>query len=107
VLAVLEDLAAVDEDVDHTGGVLVRIGEGGMILDCGWVKDHDIGVVAGREAATPVQLKVGGGQRGQPTDRLLQRDEPFVTHILAQEPGKGPVGAGVGTGPEKDALRSL
>jgi hypothetical protein len=43
MLAIFEDLGAVDENVDHTRRVLVRIVERGVILDRTRVKEHDIG----------------------------------------------------------------
>src|SRR5262245_36920922 len=76
--AVGEDLDAVDEDVGDAGGVLVGLGEGGVVLDGGRVEDDHIGEVAGGEAAAAVELEHGGGQRGELADGLAERDDPLV-----------------------------
>src|SRR5262245_2008414 len=49
VLAVPQDLLSVHEHVANTGGVLVRLVEGGMVLNGRRIEDHDVGEVAGSE----------------------------------------------------------
>src|SRR5690348_1454074 len=51
MLAVLQHLYAIDEHVLHTGRELLRLFEGGMVLDRGWVEDDDVGVIAGPQPA--------------------------------------------------------
>ena len=57
MLAVAQSDRAVDEDVAHAGGVLVRLLEGGVVGDGRRVEDDDVGEVAGREAPAVAQLR--------------------------------------------------
>ena len=88
VLAVAEHLHAVDEDVHHARGVLMRRFERGVILDGRRVEDGDVGEVAGRQSAALADLEIGGGQRGQAADGLFERDDLLVARVFAQEPGE-------------------
>lgn len=62
VLAVVEDLCAVDEDVLHAGGVLVGLGVGRAIGDGVGIEDDEVGVVAFFQSAPPVELQIAGRQ---------------------------------------------
>lgn len=45
VISVLQNLDAVDKNVDHAGGILVGLIEGRMILNRRRVENHDIGEI--------------------------------------------------------------
>ena len=70
VFAVLQDLNPVHEDMRHAGGKLARLFEGGVVGDCLGIKHDDIGEVALSQAATVLDLQVGGGEGGKPANRL-------------------------------------
>jgi dienelactone hydrolase len=57
VLAVLQHLGAVHEDVHHPGRVLMGLLERRMILHCGRVEDDDVREVAGSETAALLNLE--------------------------------------------------
>src|SRR3954452_24115835 len=63
-LAILEHLDAVDEDVLHARGVLVRLVVGGVVLDVGGIEEDGVGEVAGLEEAAVADLEFAGGQGG-------------------------------------------
>ena len=42
VLAVFKDLSAVDEYVEHSGGILMRLFKRRVVLDFGRVKNDDV-----------------------------------------------------------------
>jgi hypothetical protein len=102
VFAILEHLHAVDKNVLHAGGILVRPVKRGMVLDGRRVKDDDVGIVPRRQRAPTLQLEVCGRQTGESPHCFFQRDNPFVAHVPPQQPGKGAIGAGVGAGLEED-----
>src|SRR3954447_18681112 len=104
MLAVAQHGDTVDQDVDHARRILVGSGEGGVVLDGGGVEDGEVGVVAGKKAASAVEVKVGGGKGGQAADRFRQRGQARVAHVVAEEPGEGAVGARVRVEGEKDAF---
>src|SRR5205807_9897120 len=62
VLAILEHLDAVDEDVLHADGVLVRPGIRGPVGDGPGVEDDNIREVAIVQQAAMIQAEVGRGQ---------------------------------------------
>ena len=88
VLAVLDDLGPVDEDVLHSGGVLVGFDEGGVVLDRGGIEDDHIGEVALPQQPAAVELEVGGGQAGELADRLFEGKNLLVADVLARGPGR-------------------
>src|SRR3989449_9963858 len=45
MLAVFEHLRPVHEDVDHPGGILVRLLKRGVVLDLGRIENDDVGEV--------------------------------------------------------------
>src|SRR5215470_485520 len=53
VLAVPQHLLSVHEHVANAGGVLVRLVEGGMVLNGRRIEDHDIGEAAWSQPAAP------------------------------------------------------
>ena len=75
VFAVFENLHAVDEDVDHAGGVLVRSFEGGVVGDLLWIEDHHIGEIALFEHASTFEPEVRGRESAPPADARERRRE--------------------------------
>ena len=57
-----EHLSAVDKDMHHAGGVLVRVLKGGVIPDFIRIKDGQVCVVSFLKRPPAMNLKVGGRQ---------------------------------------------
>jgi hypothetical protein len=95
VLAVLQDLRAVDEHVAHADGVLVRVLERRTVGNPGGIEDDNVGEHAFADVASRIELQVCGGQPTQPPHGLLERDDVFLAHVLAEQPGEITVGARV------------
>src|ERR1035438_9264138 len=93
MLAVFQDVHAIDEYIAHARRILMRLLECRVVLNGGGIEDHDIGEVARPERAAAVELKVLRGQRSQPPYGPLEGNEPFIADILAQQPGDVAKGA--------------
>ena len=77
-LAVAQDDRAVDQDVTDPGGVLVGLGEGGVVADRRRVEDDDVGVAAGLERAALAEAELA-------FNRLHEdRDVAVITDIADQ-----------------------
>jgi hypothetical protein len=61
VLVLVHHFHAVDEDGLETGGVVVRIVEGGVVLHGDGIKHHEVGPIAGSELAAALQVEGIGG----------------------------------------------
>src|ERR1051326_1200810 len=82
VLAGLQHLDAVDEDISHSGGILVRRIKRRVILNSVGIEHHHIRVVALPQPAAPLQPEVVSRKRGQPPHRLRDRNHAFVASVL-------------------------
>ena len=71
MLAITENLYAVDKDVYHPGGILVWVVESGVILNLGRVKDHHVGQVTLPEHATALNAEIFRRKGTQFANRLL------------------------------------
>src|SRR5690242_20678024 len=60
VLAILQHLHTIDEDMAHAGRVLVRLVERRTIGDLGRIEDHHVGEHAFADEAAPIELEVRG-----------------------------------------------
>ena len=96
---------SVDKNVLYTGGILVRLDEGGVVLNRIWIEHHHVGKKALFEAPAPVQTQVVGGQSRQFTDGFLQRDDLLFAHIFRQDPGKAAVSPRMRIALEKNPFR--
>src|SRR6188474_1440209 len=74
VLAVFEHLHAVDEDVLHAGGVLVRLLEGGVVGDRRGVEDDHVSEHAFLEEAAMVEAEIAGGQGAETSHSFGERE---------------------------------
>jgi len=63
VLAMAEHGHAIDDDVLHTDGVLLRRVEGGLVRNCCWIEDNDVRKAVHIEATAVLQLPVVAGSR--------------------------------------------
>lgn len=70
MFAVLQHLRAVDEDVLHPNGVLLRLGKGGPISNRSRIENHDIGEHSLFQKTTVIEPKITGRERAQPADRF-------------------------------------
>jgi hypothetical protein len=61
VLPFVNDYVAIDDHVGHTGGVLMRVIEGRMVLYVGRIKYHDICEIRFPEFTTVAYFQIGGG----------------------------------------------
>src|SRR6266851_8050773 len=76
-----------------------------MIDDRVRIEGDDVGEMPSRDAAAAIETEVCRGKAREAADRFLERYEPFVTHILPEQPREGPVGARMGVGFEEHAFR--
>src|SRR5688572_16937329 len=79
--AVGERQSAVDDDVRHAGGILLRPFEGGVVLDGRGVEHDHIREVPGREPPAVPEPEIGRRQRSQPAHRFLQRNESLIADV--------------------------
>ncbi len=96
MLSVQEDRLSVHEHVPDPGGQLVRLRKRGVVLDRSGIEDDDIGEEPRPQPPAPVQPEVVGGERGELSDRVLERENPLVTDVAPEQPRERPVGARVG-----------
>ena len=68
VLAVTNDLDAVDEDVGNTRCILMRLRERRPVPNGRRVENDYVGEVPGLERSAPVETKIGSRKRGQTPD---------------------------------------
>src|SRR5258708_14255552 len=95
VLAVLEHLHAVHEDVLHANRIRMRLLVGGGVGDRRGIEDRQIGVHAGLHEAAAFEAEERRRQAGQAAHRLLERDHLFLANVLAEQSGEAAVGARV------------
>ena len=81
---VVEHDAAVDDDGGDADRILERIGERRAIGDRRRIEDHEVGrqPVLDQPAIGDVQLR--RGQAAHLVDRLFERDDVFLAHVLAE-----------------------
>ncbi len=75
-----------------------------MVLDLLRVKDDDVAEIAGFEQPAFLDLERIGRERSEPANRLLQRQDFLVTHVLPQEARKVAIGPRVNARLEKNAF---
>ena len=95
MVAVLQQLGSVHEDVADADGELVRFFEGGFVRDGRGIKDDDIGEVAILEQTAAVESEVTGGQTCEAADRFFDRYHFFFADVFAQESCEVSVGTRV------------
>ena len=83
--AIAEDLPAIDEDMMDADGQLMGFFEGGAVDDGLRVEDNHIGVVSRCQLASAFESQIRGRQRGQSANRLRERNNPLLAHILAEQ----------------------
>src|SRR5262249_30022766 len=86
--AAVDDAAAVDEQVAHAGGVLVRLVEGGAVAERLRVEHHHVGVVTRPQVAAVLQPQDVRRQAAGTPQGGLQRDDALrhgVVPGLARE----------------------
>ncbi len=103
-LAVGQHARPVHEQVMHTRRVLVGVLEGRVIGDRRGIEDDDVGVETGPELAASMEREVAGGQGSELPNRLFQRGDALLAHVLAQQPGEVAVRARMRVRLEEDAL---
>src|SRR5581483_269291 len=93
--AVADHLYAIDEDVAHAGGELLRMVVGGVIGDRGGIEHDDVGEIAGSELAAILELEIVRGQRREAAHGIGERRHVLVAHVTAEEAREIAVGARV------------
>ena len=88
MLAVLQHLDSVDEDVDHAGRELHRLFVGRLGADGGGVEDDDVGEVAGGEEAAVGDAEVLRREGGHAAHGLGEGNHFLVADIPAEEVGE-------------------
>src|SRR6185295_6899716 len=88
VLAVLQHLSAVYEDVLHSNRVLMRVLESRAVGYRRRIEHHNIGKHSLLEKPSMIEPEIIRRQAAQPSNRFLERDHFFFAHILAQQARK-------------------
>src|SRR5436305_9910088 len=83
VLTVFEDLSSVDENIFHSGGILGRVFESGVIGDCCRIEHHHVGEHSLFQEAAMIQAAFGRRQGTQSADRLRTGHQLFMLYIIA------------------------
>src|SRR5947199_136388 len=107
VLTVFEDRSSVDENIFHSGGVLGRVFESGVIGDRCRIEHHHIGEHSFFQKSAMIQPEISRRQGGQSPDGFRQGDQLFVARIFAEHTGEGSIGARMRSRFQEDAFRSL
>ena len=71
----------------------MRLGIGGAVAEIGGIEDRDVGALALGEEAAVAQLQRARRAAGHLVDRLLQRQQALVMHVVADDARKGAVEA--------------
>ena len=97
VASLVEDHASVDDHGGDADRILERVGERGAIGDRRRIEDHEVGgqPFLDQPAIRDVQLRCG--EAAHLVDRLLERDDVFLAHVLPRTRGKVPKLRGCGT----------
>ncbi len=104
MLAVLQHLLAVDEDLVHTHRKLVWLLKSGAIANDIRVKNNDIGIIALSQHSPVLDLEILGGQGAQLMHCRCQRNQLFFPYIAPKHSSKGAVGPRMGLEFEEIAL---
>ena len=64
MLALIDHLGTIDEDMHHAGGVLMRLLKGGVILNPVRIEYHNVGIIALYEGTPFSDPEIAGWQRG-------------------------------------------
>src|SRR5262245_43943741 len=83
VLAVLQNLRAIDEHVFHADGELVRLLEGGAVGDGLRVEDDDVGEIPLPQKPATIELQIGRGQARQTADRFFKWNDLLFSDVFA------------------------
>ena len=73
MLTVLENLLAIDEDMNHPGRKLVWLFERSMILYGSRVEDREVGEIAGCDQSTFLDFQVACREGSEFANRLFER----------------------------------
>src|SRR5687767_4122629 len=88
VAAIVQDLNAIDKNMNHAQRILMRILIGGYVCDGTWIKDGHVGEITRRKFAAPGDFQIIGGQRRHSSDRFLKRKYLFFPNVFSQYAGK-------------------
>src|SRR5215468_4822917 len=83
VLAVFQDLRAIDKHVFHADGELMRLLEGGAVGDGLRVEDDDVGEISFLQKSATIELQIGRGQTRQTADRFFEGNDLLFAHVFA------------------------
>src|SRR5687767_7671510 len=93
MFAIAQYLDAIDENVTHARGILVRLLVGGMVLNTRWVEDDHVRKVSLLQASASLNSEIVHGQRSKPTNRFFERNHLFVAHVFAKQARESAVSA--------------
>ena len=96
MLAIAQDLDAIDKDMRHARAVLMRIARQRVILHLRGIEYGDIGIIARLEVAAVAQLEVVRRQAREPPHSILEPDQPFIADIFADDAREAAISAGMG-----------
>src|ERR1051326_1621536 len=89
VLAVFQDLNAVDENIVDAHGELMRIFIRRAVSDRVGIENYHVRKHSWFEKASMIETEVGRRQTRQTTNGFCKRDYLLFTHILAEQAGAG------------------
>src|SRR5260221_2084724 len=104
VLAVLDHLHAVHEDVLHADRIGLRLLVGRRVGDGRGIEDDDVGIHPFLDQAAALEPEIARRQPGHPAHGLLQRYHLVLAHVLAEQAGEVAVRTRMRRFPQEDAL---
>ena len=91
VFAIFDHLHAVDKNLLHAGGELLRFFVGRMVLHAGGIEHYDVGEVSFLEQAAIFQMQIFGGQPKTQADtngQVVMKSDPNRPPDATGQPGQ-------------------
>src|SRR5437667_8937249 len=105
VLAVFENLNAVDENVSDADGILVRLLEGSTVGDSLRIENHYVCKHAFLDKSAVIEPEVCSGQSRKPVHSFRKGNDFFFADVFAEQAGEVAIGAWMRGRFEEHALR--
>src|SRR5580700_626618 len=105
VLAVFENLNAVDKNVSDADGVLVGLLEGSSVGDRSRIENHYVCKHAFLDKSAVIKPEVCCGQSRKPVHGFRKGNDLFFADVFAEQAGEVAIGAWMCGGLEEHAFR--
>ncbi len=107
VFALFKNLHAVNENVFHADGILMRLVERRVIGDRPWIEHDHIREHSFFNETAMIEAEVSSWQSAQPSHRLSHRGNFLIPDIFAEHAREIPVGARMRVRFQEHAFRGL